>query len=87
MYSQSKLQTNTRGKGEEHMSRGQYVPMNVCHALESSSTVAVSDAASCMMAAASSSCASAGPSEPTAPLVHLVRYLQPSLATTSSCLV
>ena len=40
----------------------------MCPALASSSTVAVSDAAPCMMAAASSSCASAGPSEPTAPL-------------------
>ena len=84
----------------------------MCLPLVSSSTVAVADAASCTMAAASSSCASAGPSEPTAPtqaqhvarwndeaeiptwarlrvnvtgLVHLVRYLQPSLATTSRC--
>jgi hypothetical protein len=41
----------------------------VCLALVSSSTVAVSDAASCTMAAASSSrsCASAGSSELTAP--------------------
>jgi hypothetical protein len=41
----------------------------VCLALVSSSAqaVAVSDAESCMMAAASSSCASAGPSEPTMP--------------------
>ena len=39
----------------------------MCLMLVSSSTVAVSDAAPCMMAAALSSCASAGPSEPTAP--------------------
>jgi hypothetical protein len=49
----------------------------VCLALVSSSTVAVSDAASCMMAAASSSCASAGPSEPTAPTQaqHVARWI------------
>ena len=39
----------------------------MCLAFVSSSTVAVSDAASCTMAAVLSSCASAGPSELTAP--------------------
>ena len=54
----------------------------MCHALASSSTVIVSDAASCTMAAAtmagaSSSCASAGPSEPTAPTQaqHVARWI------------
>ena len=49
----------------------------MCLALASSSTVAVSDAASCTMAAASSSCASAGPSEPTAPTQaqHVARWI------------
>ena len=49
----------------------------MCVALASSSTVAVSEAASCMMAAASSSCASAGPSEPTAPTQaqHVARWI------------
>ena len=49
----------------------------MCLPLVSSSTVAVSDAASCTMAAAaSSSCASAGPSEPTAPTQaqHVARW-------------
>ena len=86
MHSQSKLQTNTSGKGEEHMSRGQYAPINVCHALVSSSTVAVSDAASCTMAAASSSCASAGPSEPTAPTQaqHVARWKDEAEIPTSA---
>ena len=49
----------------------------VCLPLVSSSTVAVADAASCTMAAASSSCASAGPSEPTAPTQaqHVARWI------------
>jgi hypothetical protein len=49
----------------------------VCPALASSSTVAVSESASCTMAAASSSCASAGPSEPTAPsrAQHVARWI------------
>ena len=87
MHSQSKLQTNTRGKGEEHISRGQYVPINVCHALASSSTVAVSDVAFCMMAAASSSCASAGPSEPTAPTQaqHVTRWIDVAEIPTPLC--
>ena len=48
----------------------------MCVPVVSSSTVAVSDAASCTMAAASSSCASAGPSEPTAPTQaqHVARW-------------
>ena len=48
----------------------------MCLPVVSSSTVAVSDAASCTMAAASSSCASAGPSEPTAPTQaqHVARW-------------
>ena len=48
----------------------------MCPPLVSSSTVVVSDAASCMMAAVSSSCASAGPSEPTAPTQaqHVARW-------------
>ena len=50
----------------------------MCLPLVSSSTVAVSDAASCMMAAASPSCASAGPSEPTAPTQaqHVARWFE-----------
>jgi hypothetical protein len=49
----------------------------VCNALVSSSTVAVSDVASCMMAAASSSFDSAGPSELTAPTQaqHVARWI------------
>ena len=48
----------------------------MCLPVVSSSTVAVSDVASCTMAAASSSCASAGPSEPTAPTQaqHVARW-------------
>ena len=48
----------------------------MCLPVVSSSTVAVSDAASSTMAAASSSCASAGPSEPTAPTQaqHVARW-------------
>ena len=48
-----------------------------CPSSVSSSMVAVSDAASCMKVAASSSCASAGPSEPTAPTQaqHVARWI------------
>ena len=48
----------------------------MCLPVVSSSTVAVSDATSSTMAAASSSCASAGPSELTAPTQaqHVARW-------------
>ena len=48
----------------------------MCFELASSSTVAVSDAASCTMAVASSTDSNAGPSEPTAPTQaqHVARW-------------
>ena len=66
----------------------------MCLVLVSSSTVAVSDVASCTMAAAWSSCASAGPSEPTAPTQaqHVSRWIDvaeipiwPRLRGSSGC--